>query len=67
MDEVVDLRGRVVLRLGEADAAFDRFLLDVGLDLLASFRLIADPAVHAAVREMVGTIAAAPQPATRIP
>ena len=59
MVEVVDLRTRVVVRVGEPEASFGRFLLDEGLDLLADYRRIADPAVRAAMRDMVRSVAAA--------
>ena len=67
MVEDVDLRIRVGLRLGEPNAAFDRFVLDEGLELLAAYRSITDSSVRGAVRDLVRKIATPLQPVAKAP
>jgi hypothetical protein len=60
MGDLIDLQSRIARVLEtEETPEFDAFLVAEGLELLAEFRSIQDPAVRKSIMQMVSRIAAA--------
>ena len=60
MGDLIELKSRIAQSLGNEETPdFDAFLVAEGLELLAEFRSIEDPAVRQSIMQMVSKIAAA--------
>lgn len=60
MGDLIELKSRIAQSLGtEETPEFDAFLVAEGLELLADFRSITDPAVRQSIMQMVSKIASA--------